>query len=149
MGVSNRLHRTPRSRLGCKPGVTGAGSVSRTDRLTMLQILALIVLTCVAADISRRVHLNRPVFAPVGQPTSIAWLVWLYPLPFFLPLFAKSFFAFVLFRIPLGILFFVPALISARATRKCFEVSGDGRVKPALAAIDTTLCAGIMGIMGV
>ena len=115
----------------------------------MLQILGLIVLACVAADISRRVHLNRAVFAQLGQPTSIAWLVWLYPLPFFLPLFAKSFFAFVLFRIPLGILFFVPAVISARATRKCFEVLGDGRVKPALAAVDATLCAGIMGIMGV
>src|SRR5258707_15642857 len=98
----------------------------------MLQILALIILACVAADISRRVHLNRAVFEQLGQPTSIAWLVWLYPLPFFLPLFAKSFFAFVLYRIPLGILFFVPALLSASANRKCFEVSGDGRGRPAL-----------------
>lgn len=119
------------------------------DRLTMLQILALIVLACVATDISRRVHLNRAVFTQLGQTTSIAWLVWLYPLPFFLPLFAKSFFAFTLYRIPLGILFFVPALMSARATRKCFELSGDGRVKPALAAVGMTECAGIMGIMGV
>ena len=115
----------------------------------MLQILALLVLVCVAADISRRVHLSRTVFAQLSQPTSIAWLVWLYPLPFLLPLFAKSFFAFVLFRVPLGILFFLPALMSARETRKCFERSGDGRVKPALAAVDMTVCAGIMGIMGV
>ena len=84
-----------------------------------------------------------------AQPTSIAWLVWLYPLPFLLPLFAKSFFAFFLFRVPLGILFFVPALISARATQKCFEVSGEGRVKPALAAVEMAMLAGIMGIMGV
>jgi hypothetical protein len=115
----------------------------------MLQILALLILVCTAADISRRVYLTRAVFEQLAQPTSIAWLVWLYPLPFFLPLFAKSFFAFFLFRIPLGILFFVPALISARATRKCFEVSGDGRVKPGLVAVDMTACAGIMGIMGV
>src|SRR5262245_7478162 len=115
----------------------------------MLQILALIVLICVAADISRRVHLNRDVFTQFGQPTSLVWMVWLFPLPFLLPLFAKSFFAFVLFRFPLGVLFFVPALISARATRKCFEVSGDGRVKPALAAVEMTTSAGIMGIMGV
>jgi hypothetical protein len=115
----------------------------------VLQILALIILTCVAADISRRVHLSRAVFAQLSQPTSIAWLVWLYPLPFFLPLLAKSFFAFMLYRIPLGVLFFIPALMSARATRKCFERSGDGRVKPALAAVDMTVCAGIMGIMGV
>lgn len=115
----------------------------------MLQIIALIILACVAADISRRVHLNRAVFEQLGQPTSLAWLVWLYPLPFFLPLFAKSFFAFVLFRIPLGVLFFVPALLSAGATRKCFEVSGDGRVKPALSAVDLTVPGGIMGIMGV
>jgi hypothetical protein len=100
-------------------------SVSLVVRLTMLQILALIILACVAADISRRVHLNRAVFAQLAQPTSIAWLVWLYPLPFFLPLFAKSFFVFVLFRVPLGVLFFIPALMSARATRKCFELSGD------------------------
>ena len=115
----------------------------------MLQILALIILACVAVDISRRVHLNRAVFTQLGQPTTIAWLVWLYPLPFFLPLFAKSFFAFMLFRVPLGVIFFIPALMSARATRKCFELSGDGRVKPALAAVDMTTCAGIMGIMGV
>jgi hypothetical protein len=115
----------------------------------MLQILALIILVCVAADISRRVHLSRAVFAQLSQPTSIAWLVWLYPLPFFLPLFAKSFFAFVLFRVPLAVLFFIPVLMSARATRKCFELSGDGRVRPALAAVDMTTCAGIMGIMAV
>ncbi len=115
----------------------------------MLQILALFILVCVATDISRRVYLNRAVFAQLGQPTSIGWLVWLYPLPFFLPLFAKSFFAFVLFRIPLGILFFIPALMPAWATRRCLELSGDDRVKPALAAIDMTTCAGIMGIMAV
>jgi hypothetical protein len=115
----------------------------------MLQILVLIILASVAVDISRRVHLNRAVFTQLGQPTSIAWLVWLYPLPFFLPLFASPFFGFVLFRVPLGVLFFVPALLSARATRKCFELSGDVRVKPALAAVDMTTCAGIMGIMGV
>ena len=115
----------------------------------MLQVLALIVLACVAADISRRVHLNRAIFAQLSQPTSIAWLVWLYPLPFLLPLFAKPFFAFVLYRIPLGILFFLPALMSARATRKCFEVSGDTRARPALAAVDMTVTAGIMGIIGV
>jgi hypothetical protein len=115
----------------------------------VLQILALIILASVAVDISRRVHLNRAIFTQLGQPTSIAWLVWLYPLPFFLPLFAKSYFAFMLFRVPLGVLFFVPALMSANATRKCFELSGDGRVKPALAAVDMTTCAGIMGIMGV
>ena len=115
----------------------------------MLQILALIILACVAADISRRVYLNRAVFAQLGQPTSIAWLVWLYPLPFFLPLFAKSFFSFTFFRVPLGVLFFVPALLSARATRKCFEVSGDDRVKPALVAVEMTVSAGIMGVMGV
>jgi len=115
----------------------------------MLQILALLILTTVAVDISRRVHLNRAVFTALGQPTSIAWLVWLYPLPFFLPLFAKSYFVFMLYRVPLGVLFFVPALLSARATRKCFELSGDGRVKPAMAAVDMTTCAGIMGVMGV
>lgn len=115
----------------------------------MLQIIALLILACVAVDISRRVHISRAVFAQFSQPTSIAWQVWLYPLPFFLPLFAKSFFAFVLFRVPLGVLFFVPALLSANATGKCFELSGDGRVKPALAAVHMTTCAGIMGIMGV
>jgi hypothetical protein len=115
----------------------------------MLQIAALIILVCIAADISRRVHLSRAIFTHLAQPASVAWLVWLYPVPFLLPLFAKSFFAFLLYRIPLGMLFFIPALISARATRKCFELSGDGRVKPALAAIDMTTIAGIMGMMGV
>lgn len=115
----------------------------------MLQILALIVLVSVAADISRRVYLNREFFHELKQPTSIAWLVWLYPLPFFLPLFAKSFFAFLLYRMPFGLLFFVPALISAQATRRCFELSGNSRVKPALAAVDMTTTAGVMGLAGI
>jgi len=115
----------------------------------MLQILAFLVLTGVAIDVSRRVYGLRAIFVEFGQHTSIAWLVWLFPLPFFLPLFAKSFFAFFLFRIPLGVLFFVPALFSARRNQDCFERSGDGRVKPALAAARTASLAAIMGIMGV
>src|SRR6266567_9598389 len=115
----------------------------------MLQILALLILTGVAVDIARRVYCNRAVFARLRQTTAIGWFVWLYPLPFFLPLLDRPFFVALLFRIPIGALFFVPALISARANQKCFELSGDDRVKPALTAVHTTLCAGIMGIMGV
>src|SRR5436189_6190876 len=33
MSGAHRLHRTPRLRLGCMPVVTGAGSVSRNDRV--------------------------------------------------------------------------------------------------------------------
>jgi hypothetical protein len=115
----------------------------------MLQILALLILTGVAVDISRRVYSQRAVFAQLHQTTAVAWLVWLYPLPFFFPLFAKSFFVFFLFRIPFGALFFVPALILASANQRCFEKSGDCRVKPALAAVYTASCAGMMGVMGV
>jgi hypothetical protein len=115
----------------------------------MLQILALLLLTGAAVDIARKVYCHRAIFAQLRQTTAIAWLVWLYPLPFFLPLLDKSFFPLLLFRIPIGILFFVPALISARANQKCFEMSGDDRVKPALAVVHITLCAGIVGIMGV
>jgi hypothetical protein len=115
----------------------------------MLQILALLILTGVAIDVSRRVYAQRTIFTEFRQHASIAWLVWLFPLPFLLPLFAKSFFALFLFRIPLGVLFFVPALLSARRNQDCFERSGDGRVKPALAAAHTVSLAAIMGIMGV
>src|SRR6266568_4768687 len=100
----------------------------------MLQILALLILTGVAVDVSRRVYSHRAVFAQLHQTTAVAWLVWLYPLPFLFPLCA---------------LFFVPALISARTNQKCFEKSGDARVKPALAAVYAASCAGVMGIMGV
>ena len=103
----------------------------------MLQILALLVLTCVAFDVSRRVYSHRAVFNEFRQHTSIAWLVWLFPLPFFLPLFDKSFSVFFLFRMPLGVLFFVPALLSARRSQECLERSGDGRVKPALEVVHT------------
>ena len=34
---------------------------------TMLQILALIIFVCVATDVSRRVHLNRAIFAQFGS----------------------------------------------------------------------------------
>lgn len=115
----------------------------------MLQIAALIILACIAADISRRVHLSRAIFMELAQPVSVAWMVWLYPVPFLLPLFAKSFFAFLLYRIPLGLMFFIPALMTARASRKCFELSGDGRAKPALAAVEMTTTAGVLGMMGV
>ncbi|MDB6030270.1 MAG: hypothetical protein JWM16_608 [Verrucomicrobiales bacterium] len=115
----------------------------------MLQILALLILISVAVDVSRRVYAHRAVFAEFGQRTSIAWFVWLFPIPFFLPLFAKSFFAFFLFRIPLGILFFIPALLSARRNQDGFERSGDERVKPALATAHTVSLAAITGIMGV
>ena len=115
----------------------------------MFQIIALLLLTAAAVDIARRVYCHRAVFALLHQTTAIAWLVWLYPVPFFLPLFAKSFFAFLLFHIPIGALFFIPAMILARQNQKCFEMSGDDRVKPALAVVDTTLFSGIMGIMGV
>ena len=115
----------------------------------MLQILALLLLLGAAVDVTRRVYGHRAVFAQLHQTAAIAWQVWLFPIPFFLPLFAKSFFAFLLFQIPTSILFFVPALISARKNQKAFEMSGDGRVKLALVAVYTTQCAGIMGIMGV
>jgi hypothetical protein len=115
----------------------------------MLNVLAFVISVCVAADISRRIYLSRLVFIQLCQPTSVAWMVWLYPLPFLLPFFGRSFFIWILYRIPLGMCFFIPALMSARATRKCFEVSGDGNVKPALAAVDMATTAGIMGIMGI
>jgi len=56
---------------------------------------------------------------------------------------------FFLFRIPLGALFFVPGLISARRNQDSFERSGDGRVKSALAAVHTASCAAYIGIIGV
>jgi len=115
----------------------------------MLQILALLILAGVAVDVSRKVYANRTVFAELQQSTAIAWLVWLFPVAFFHPLFAKSFFAFYLFRLPVGVLFFVPGLIAARRNQDRFERSGDGRVKPALAAVHTASCAAMMGIMGV
>lgn len=114
----------------------------------LLQIGALIILTCIAADISRRVHLNRSVFAEFGQPTSIDWLVWLYPVPFILPLISKPL-ALLIFRVPMGMLVYIPAVMSAWTSRKRFELSGDGRVKPALAAVELASTAGIMGMMGV
>jgi hypothetical protein len=115
----------------------------------MLQIAALIILVCLAADISRRVRLCSAVFTELRQPMSVAWMVWLYPVPFLLPLFAKSFFALLLYRIPLGVIFFIPGLMTARASRKSFELSGDGRVKPALAAVEMTTTTGLLGIMGI
>ena len=115
----------------------------------MLQIVALIILACIAVDISRRVYANRTLFDETGQTTTLAWLVWLFPLPFLFPLFGKTLFVFVLFRIPLGALFFVPALLSARETRKAFEVSRNPRIKPALSAVDLAVTTGMLGVIGV
>ena len=115
----------------------------------MLQILALLILIAVAVDVSRKVYSHRAVFAELHQSTVVAWFVWLFPVPFLLPLFTKSFFVFYFFRLPFGILFFVPALIVARRNQDCFERSGHGRVKPARVAVSTASCAAIMGIAGV
>jgi hypothetical protein len=115
----------------------------------VLQIAALIIQACTAVDISRRVYANCAVFDEAGQTTTLAWLVWLYPLPFIFPLFGKTIFVFMLYRIPLGALFFVPALLSAHETRKCFELSRNPRTKYVLAAVDLAVTTGILGILGV
>jgi hypothetical protein len=74
-------------------------------------------------------------------------LVWLYPVPLLLPYLDRHFWSFF-FPLPIAELFFVPAMLLALINRRCFDKSGDDRVKPAAAAVDHLITFGFMGIMG-
>ena len=113
----------------------------------MLQIAALCLLVWAAAASSLALHRERSVFSAHGQSTSAKWLVWLYPLPFVLPLLDRSLVWFFFFPLPLSAACFVPAMVLAVQNRRRFEGSGDDRAKAAAAAVDYVITAGTLGII--
>ncbi len=114
----------------------------------MLQILALCLLFWAAVAATRALHRERAVFLELGQTTAAQWLVWLYPLPFALPLLHRPLLGPLFYPIPFSALFFAPAVAVAMQNLRRFDRSGDDRVKSAAAAADYVVTAGVLGIMG-
>ena len=114
----------------------------------MLQVIALCILVWVAFETTRVLRRERRVFLELRQTDAVKWPVWLYPLPFALPFLHHPMISLLFFPIPFGAFFFTPAIAIAIENRKCFDKSGDDRVKPAALAADHVITAGIMGIMG-
>ena len=113
----------------------------------MLQAAAIFLLFCLAGETSRKIYRERAVFLQHQQTTIAAWLVWLCPLPLILPFVSREFWL-LFFPLPLASLFFLPAIVVARGNHRCFDKSGDDRVKPAAAAVDQLVTFGLMGMAG-
>src|SRR2546426_1026808 len=96
----------------------------------MLQVIALCLLVWVSVETTRVFHRERTVFLELRQTDAVKWLVWLYPLPFALPFLHHPMMSLLFFPIPFGAFFFAPAIAIAVENRKCFDKSGDDRVKP-------------------
>ena len=113
----------------------------------MLQILAIIGLIGVAMETARTVRRERAIFVEFGQTTAVEWLVWLYPLPLVIPLFVPQSVGFLLFPIPLGILFFLPAMAVGYLNRQCFQRAGTDRVDRAQNAADHVVMSGVLAML--
>jgi len=114
----------------------------------MLQIIALLLTICFAIHTTWVVFQQQAIFAELDESDVAHWLVWLYWLPFGLPLYHR-FFLFLFFPLPLGALFFVPAIVAARGTLERFDRSGHPRVKAAATAMRHVVTFGIIGVMGI
>ncbi len=113
----------------------------------MLQIIAAVLLVCLAIWTSGEIQRERAVFDAEHQTTLVKLFVWLYPLPFVLPLVHRSFWL-LFFPVPLGAAFFIPAMAVAVANQRCFDRSGHPRAKSAANAVAHVITCGIMGLMG-
>ncbi len=113
----------------------------------MVQIIAIVLLICLAFYTSGEVHRERVVFEQEHQTTAVQTFVWLFPVPFILPLLHRSFWT-LFFPFPVGAAFFAPAIAVAIANRNHFDRSPNPDVKPAARAVDNVITFGIMGVMG-
>jgi len=114
----------------------------------MLQIILLIALIGIAMDTTRTVQRNRGIFAEFGQTTAVKWLVWLYPLPLAIPIISLSLARYLVFPLPLGILFFLPAIAVAAVNRRHFERAGTDRADRAQRAADRVVMSGVLAAIG-
>ena len=114
----------------------------------MLQIIALVLLCCLAIQTTRSIRNHATAFSELQASSAAQWLVWLYPLPFAFPLLDR-FFSQLFFPLPLGALFFVPGIIAARKALVAFERSGHPKAKPAASCLGHVVTFGVMGMMGV
>ena len=114
----------------------------------MIQLLGLFLLVWVAVVATRRVRLERALFAEFNQSTAVEWLVWLYPLPLALPLLDHRLVGVLLSPIPFDVFFFLPAIAVATINRRCFERSGTDRVKGAERAAEYVISSGILAVIG-
>src|SRR5437868_13184040 len=97
----------------------------------MIQIGAAIALFCFAIYVSWAIPRLADIFAELQQPRTVQWLVWLYPLPFALPVLDRVFGHFF-FPFPFAAAFLLPGIISARKLGEIFDWSAHPQRKAAL-----------------
>jgi hypothetical protein len=114
----------------------------------MLQIIALILLCYLAIQTTWSIHNCAAVFSELRASRAAQWLVWLYPLPFALPLLNRSFWH-LFFPFPVGVLFFAPGIIAARKALAAVDRSGHPKAKLAGSSLERMVTFGIMGMFGV
>src|ERR1043165_8600908 len=112
----------------------------------MIQIGAAIVLFCFAIYVSWSIPRLADIFSELQQPRTVQWLVWLYPLPFALPILDRVFGHFF-FPFPFAVAFLVPGIISARQLGEIFERSAQPKRKAAVEELSHIVTLGFMGIM--
>ena len=112
----------------------------------MIQIGAAIALFCFAIYVSWAISRLSDIFSELQQPRTVQWLVWLYPLPFALPILDRVFGQFF-FPFPFAVAFLMPGIISARQLTEIFDRSAHPKRKAVLEELSYIVTLGIMGIM--
>jgi hypothetical protein len=113
----------------------------------MLTVIGLIAYVSLAWNTSRIVSRNRALFEEFRVPTTFSVWAWLYPVPPILLLIPIAGIAFLTFGIGVGVLFYLPGVITARRARVRFETAGTDRVDAVQGAADQVFFAGIVGVM--
>ena len=113
----------------------------------MLQLLVIVLLTCLAVLTTAAVGREKAVFAEFRQTTAVRWCIWLFPLTYALPFFWRPGWR-LFFPAPIGILLLLPVLLLARRNRQRLEGGGTDRTKRAEQALTRVLNFGAMAIVG-
>ena len=114
----------------------------------MLQIIGIFLLGWLAIETTRVVYRHQALFSELQISPVTLWLVWLFPLPLALPIIHRVF-LYLDYPIPLGAIFFLPGIISARQTGQRFDQSRHLGSKPVITAMAHVVTFGIMGMMGI
>jgi|ERR1043166_668269 hypothetical protein len=114
----------------------------------MIQAIGLFLLIWAAVAANLKIKKEEVVFREFGQSTAIRWLIWLYPLPLLLPFVYSPLTGLLLIPLPLDVLFFLPAVVCAKANKKAFQRTGTDRARRAEEAADYVITSGLIAMLG-
>ncbi len=113
----------------------------------MLQLLVIVLLTCLAVLTTADLGRERAIFAEFRQTMAVRWCIWLFPLTYALPILWRPAWR-LFFPAPIGIVLLLPVLLLAQRNRKRLEGRGTDRTKRAEQALTRVLNFGSMAIVG-